>query len=89
MKIYNVLGTEIGTVLNAEALDEGIQEIDFEAGSLPTGIYFYRIVASTFDDETGEPARPAGNEKDDASEISMKRKVVAGGDASMREVAGL
>ena len=55
MKIYNVLGTEIGTVLNAEALDEGIQEIDFEAGSLPTGIYFYRIVASTFDDETGEP----------------------------------
>lgn len=54
MKVYDVLGAEVGTAIDGEELDEGLQEIDFEAGSLPTGIYFYRITAATFDWETGE-----------------------------------
>ncbi len=54
MSVYNLLGAEVGTVLDGDVLDEGIQEIDFEAGSLPSGIYFYRIVATTIDEETGE-----------------------------------
>ena len=54
MRVYNLLGAEVGTVLDGDVLDEGIQEIDFEAGSLPSGIYFYRIVATTIDEETGE-----------------------------------
>ncbi|HLB00460.1 MAG TPA: hypothetical protein VJO14_03655, partial [Bacteroidota bacterium] len=53
LRIYNVLGEEMGTVLDQEELDEGVQEIDFEAGSLPTGIYFYRLAATFFDEETG------------------------------------
>ncbi len=57
MKLYNILGSEIGTIMEMDELDEGLQEIDFEAGSLPTGVYFYRIVATMFDEETGE----AGN----------------------------
>jgi len=31
-----------------------LQEIDFEAGTFPTGIYFYRLVATFFDGESGQ-----------------------------------
>jgi len=53
LRLYNVLGEEVGTIIADEALEEGIQEIDFEAGSLPTGIYFYRLSATMIDEETG------------------------------------
>jgi len=54
LMVYNVLGEEMGTVLEGDLLDEGLQDIDFEGGALPTGIYFYRLTATFFDDETGQ-----------------------------------
>ncbi|HYQ85897.1 MAG TPA: T9SS type A sorting domain-containing protein [Bacteroidota bacterium] len=51
LKIYNVLGQEIATLFDREALDLGIQTAEFNANSLPSGIYFYRVVAETQTDD--------------------------------------
>jgi len=51
LKVYNVLGQEVATLLDREQMDEGTQELQFNAGSLASGIYFYRIVAQGFDDD--------------------------------------
>jgi len=46
LKIYNVLGQEVATLLNNEAMDEGEHEIQFDASSLSSGVYFYRLLVS-------------------------------------------
>jgi hypothetical protein len=51
LKIYNVLGQEIATLIDREALDLGIQTVEFNANSLPSGIYFYRVMAETQTDD--------------------------------------
>jgi uncharacterized repeat protein (TIGR02543 family) len=43
LKIYNMLGQEITTLLNREEMEEGEYEIPFDAVNLPSGVYFYRI----------------------------------------------
>jgi hypothetical protein len=45
LKVYNVLGQEVATLLDRELLDDGAQEVRFNASSLASGVYFYRIVA--------------------------------------------
>jgi photosystem II stability/assembly factor-like uncharacterized protein len=51
LKIYDVLGNEVATVLNAE-IPPGSYEIPFDASGLPGGIYFYRLTA-TFPGQIG------------------------------------
>jgi len=51
LKVYNVLGQEVGTLFDRELLDYGDQEIEFDASSLPSGVYFYRIVAEGIGNE--------------------------------------
>jgi hypothetical protein len=55
LRVYDILGAEVGTVLDREELAEGLQEIDFEAGTLPSGVYFYRITVETLENEEGQP----------------------------------
>lgn len=55
LRIYNTLGQEVATLLNNEPLDEGDQEVEFNAEGLATGVYFYRLVAEAGPDEA--PAR--------------------------------
>gem|GEM_PF-2703337 len=43
LKIYNVLGEEVATLLNNEAMENGEHEIAFDASNLTSGIYFYRL----------------------------------------------
>jgi hypothetical protein len=43
LKIYNVLGQEVATLLNNEAMEEGLHEIQFDASNLTSGVYFYRL----------------------------------------------
>ncbi|MEK7263690.1 MAG: SdrD B-like domain-containing protein, partial [Bacteroidota bacterium] len=43
LKIYNVLGQEVATLINNEIMDEGEHEILFDAGALSSGVYFYRL----------------------------------------------
>ena len=51
LKIYNVLGQEMKTLYDHEALDAGSQSIDFDASTLPSGVYFYRVVAQQVNDD--------------------------------------
>jgi len=45
--VYDVLGSEITTLVNEER-PIGSYEVEFEATGLPSGIYFYRIQAGSF-----------------------------------------
>ncbi len=51
LTIYDMLGQEVETLLRREELEEGSQEIEFDARALPSGVYFYRIVAEEIVDE--------------------------------------
>ena len=50
IKIYNVLGKEISTLVNS-VKDSGIHEVNFDASNLSSGMYFYRIEADHFVDQ--------------------------------------
>jgi hypothetical protein len=47
IKVYNMLGQEIAELVNKE-LQAGNYEVKFDASTLPSGIYFYRIEAGKF-----------------------------------------
>ena len=49
LKVYDVLGNEIITLVNKENLS-GRYEVEFNATNLPSGVYFYRIQAGGFVD---------------------------------------
>jgi hypothetical protein len=68
LKVYNLLGQEIATLLNRDLMDDGTQEIEFNAANVPSGVYFYRIVSE---------ALPAGDSPDLPGKIStITRKMV-------------
>ena len=46
LKVYNVLGNEVATLVK-EYKPAGTYEIKFDAGGLPSGIYFYQLQAGT------------------------------------------
>lgn len=47
LKVYDVLGTEVTTLINEEK-PAGNYEIEFNASNLPSGIYFYKLQAGEF-----------------------------------------
>ncbi|HKB86446.1 MAG TPA: T9SS type A sorting domain-containing protein, partial [Ignavibacteriaceae bacterium] len=47
LKIYDVLGNEIVKLVD-EYKPAGSYEIEFNASSLPSGVYFYKIHAGSF-----------------------------------------
>ena len=47
LTIYNLLGEEIATLVNEEK-PKDIYEVEFNAVSFPSGIYFYRLQAGSF-----------------------------------------
>jgi hypothetical protein len=49
LKIYDILGKEIMTLVNSN-LKAGEYELKFNASSVPSGVYFYKIVAGNFTD---------------------------------------
>lgn len=47
LKVYDVLGNEIETLVNEEK-PIGVYEVEFNATGLPSGIYFYKLIAGEF-----------------------------------------
>ena len=47
IKVYNILGKEVVTLVNEEK-PSGLYTINFNAGNLPSGIYFYTLKAGSF-----------------------------------------
>jgi hypothetical protein len=47
LKIYDALGNEIIKLVNGEK-PVGSYKIEFDATTLPSGIYFYRLQAGNF-----------------------------------------
>ncbi|NNG28111.1 MAG: T9SS type A sorting domain-containing protein [Ignavibacteriaceae bacterium] len=47
LKVYNLLGEEVATLLNEEQTT-GVYEVTFDAGQLSSGIYFYTINSGDF-----------------------------------------
>lgn len=47
LKVYNLLGQELATLVD-EKRSAGRYQIQFNGASLPSGIYFYRLTAGDF-----------------------------------------
>jgi hypothetical protein len=65
LTIYNLLGQEVQTLLDHEVMSEGVQEVEFSANNLPSGIYFYRVAAQL-----------VGEESESAGKYSVVRKMI-------------
>ena len=44
-KVYDLLAREVRTLVDHEEMDEGYQEVEFDGSYLPSGVYYYRLVA--------------------------------------------
>lgn len=49
LKVYDVMGKEVAELVN-QSLRAGIYAVDFDASSLPSGTFFYRLTADGFTD---------------------------------------
>jgi hypothetical protein len=45
LKVYNVLGEEVATLINHEEFNDGSQRVQFDASKFASGVYFYRLTA--------------------------------------------
>ncbi|MBM4165743.1 MAG: T9SS type A sorting domain-containing protein [Ignavibacteria bacterium] len=43
LNVYDILGREVSTLIHNEIMEEGLQDVDFDASSFASGVYFYRI----------------------------------------------
>ena len=46
LKIFDMLGKEVATLIHNGLMDEGNHEVIFNATNLTSGIYFYRLQVS-------------------------------------------
>jgi parallel beta-helix repeat protein len=54
LKIFNVLGQEVKTLIEREMMGSGTEEIEFQAENLTSGVYFYRISVEVISDQEDE-----------------------------------
>ena len=52
LKIYNILGREIATLVN-EIQQPGKYEVNWDASNKPSGVYFYRITVTPLGGHNG------------------------------------
>jgi hypothetical protein len=51
LKVYNLLGQEVATLIDRQLMEEGDQETLFDASRLSSGVYFYQIKVEVIGDE--------------------------------------
>lgn len=49
--LYNVLGQRLKTIVSEQVFSAGFEEVQFDASTLSSGVYFYRFIATSL--ETG------------------------------------
>ncbi len=54
LKVYNILGQEVASLINNELYTEGRNDVEFDAGKLSSGVYFYRLTAEGFGEEAAK-----------------------------------
>lgn len=55
LKVTNILGQIVSTLLERTDLNSGLQQVEFNAEGLPSGIYFYTIVAELMNQTDASP----------------------------------
>jgi hypothetical protein len=50
LKVFNIVGQEVATLLNNEVQNRGSHIVTFDARNLATGVYFYRLEAGKFNE---------------------------------------
>jgi len=48
LKIYNVIGQEVATLISNEEMESGKQEVEWDASTFSSGVYFYKLTTPTF-----------------------------------------
>ncbi len=48
LKVYNILGQEVSTLLDGVQLEGGVHIATFNASNIPSGVYFYQLRAGSF-----------------------------------------
>ncbi len=48
MEVFNILGQKVATLINGDRMNAGWHRVQFNAGSLSSGVYIYRIQAGNF-----------------------------------------
>ena len=50
LRVYNLLGQEIATLLNDQPLSAGVHKVSFNGFNFPSGVYIYRLEGTNFAD---------------------------------------
>ncbi|HBQ61912.1 MAG TPA: peptidase S8, partial [Balneolaceae bacterium] len=48
VKVYNVLGKEVATLVSAQSQRAGQHQVSFDASGLSSGVYIYRVESAQF-----------------------------------------
>jgi hypothetical protein len=59
LKLYNLLGQEVLTVISSEIYEAGMFDVEIDASNLASGVYFYRLVVSGINPDA-DPDEPTG-----------------------------
>ena len=48
LKVYNILGVEVKTLLLHRQLEAGVHKVQFDMDGIPSGVYFYQLITPEF-----------------------------------------